>query len=180
MLRHFHDGRRGSGRSRGVSRFDGITRFLLGGSGSVMNRLLSRDVRCFSTADGRRTDFRMLEGRGDDNGRGGNWRSRGCGRAFPATRSRGSRSSGFRLTGALFTLPPGSDPRHLIIGQPTLWAQHRHIHRAQHGDDFVHVDLEFASHIHDAQLAQTQPPKVTPSARCRARWPERPAPTLRR
>lgn len=179
------DGRRRrrwcSSRDRGsVHRLSGCGSLGLSRSGGVMDRLLRRDVGRLTAANGRGTSFRLGDGVRRNGGGGSSRFGRRCRSTLASTRSRGSRGRGLGKAGALFTLPPGPDPRHLIIGQPALRAQHRHVHRAQHGDHFIHVDLEFACHIHDAQLAQTQPPKVTPSARCRARWLERPAPTLRR
>ena len=175
--------RRGSGDCRGVGSFGRSMRLGFDGGGGVVNRLQRRDVGGLATTDGRcasavggrsvgccfwRHDRRRDSGRGSDGG------------TLPAAGSRGSRSSRTSLTGALFTLPSRPNAGHLVISQPALRAQDRNVHRAQHGDDFIDVDLELTGHIHDAQLAQAQPPKVTPNARCRARWPARPAPTLRR
>ena len=175
--------RRGSGDCRGVGSFGRSMCLGFDGSGGIVDRLLRRDVCSLATTDGRcaravgggsvggsfrRRDRRRNSGLGSD------------GSTLAAAGSRGGRSSRTSLTGALFTLPPCPDTGHLVIGQPALRAQDRDVHRTQHGDDFIDVDLELTGHIHDAQLAQAQPPKVTPSARCRARWPARPAPTLRR
>ena len=79
----------------------------------------------------------------------------GDGAAPPARRSGGRR---FLLTRTLLPLPPGAQPRNLVICQLAQMTADRHIHLTEQAHQLVAGDAELTGQVVHTQLDQTLPP----------------------